>query len=60
MQLVSDSEWRQIVELTLALSDRWLRQVQVPKAAEKKQNKFDRNKFEIQRFVSGYDETTEA
>ena len=55
---MSDSERRQIVELTLALSDRWLRQVQVPKASEKK--KIDRNKFEIQRFVSGYDETTEA
>lgn len=55
---MSDSERRQIVELTLALSDRWLRQVQVPKGSEKK--KFDRNKFEIQRFVSGYDETTEA
>ena len=59
MQLVSDSERRKIVELTLALSDRWLRQVQMPKASGKK-NKFDRNKFEIQRFVSGYDETTEA
>lgn len=56
---MSDSERRQIVELTLALSDRWLRQVQVPKASENKK-KFDRNKFEIQRFVSGYDETTEA
>ena len=25
-----------------------------------KKKKFDRNKFEIQRFVSGYDHTTEA
>lgn len=31
----------------------------MPKASEKKK-KFDRNKFEIQRFVSGYDHTTEA